>query len=355
MFMKVFVFGFALLLFLNDIYAQEKELDSLANVCHTLADSSKIKTATDLIYELAKNEKYDTGLSYSDKFITLAKKIKYTRGVGKVFVEKANIFNVTDKSNDALKIYDSSEVYFKKSNYRRGIAVVNNNKAIIEHRLGNLESSIELLLKASLFYEELRDSISLADTFNNMGNIYKALELPKEAKVSYKKAIEIKRKNKLKNLASSLNNLAFTHIDVKEIDSAITILKESEEESKRQNDDRSLAGVHIALGKIYLDKENYKKSKEHYEASMLIGGKIEFDSRYVIIQHALAHIAINTQKWDDAEIYLNNARLKSKKLNFNKHLLANYDYAAQLDSIRGNYSAAAEWKKKKAEILKQND
>jgi len=353
--MKYFILTLTLFLFFSSVFSQEKQLDSLANICISLADSSKIVKATDLIYELARKERYDQGITYSDKFIKLSKKIKYNRGTGIVFVEKANIFNITDKSMDALKVYDSSEVYFKKSNHNKGIAVVNNNKATIEHRLGNFENSIKLLLKASLYYEEIKDSISLADTFNNMGNAYKALKLPKKAKKSYKKAIEIKRKNKLNNLASSLNNLALTHIDIKEIDSAITILNEAQEESIRQNDDRSLAGVHIALGKVYLDKKNYKKSKEHLEASMMIGGKVEFGSRYVVIQHALAQIAINTKKWDEAEIYLKNAREKSQKLNYNNHLITNYDYSAQLDSLRGNYSTALEWEKKKVEILKQDD
>jgi len=230
--------------------------------------------------------------------------------------------------------------------YNKGIAVTNNNKSIIQHRLGNLEKSINLLLKANIYYEKLNDSISLADTFNNIGNVYKSLKQYKSAKKYYKKSIIIKRKNKLKNLGSSLNNLASTHIDIKETDSAITILNEALKESKLQNDSRSMSGTYNAFGRIYLDKKDYTEAKKYFEASMFVGGKVEYKSRLIATKHALTTIGIKTHNLTEAEKHLNEARVIAKELNSISHLLTNYKYAAQLDSAKGNFENAYEWQKK---------
>ncbi len=349
--MKYVTFKLIVLLLCNTVFSQEKQLDSIITTTNSITDSLNIDLATDLIYELSKQEKYDLGLKYCDTLIETSMSINYTKGTGKLYIEKANIFNITDKSKKALQSYDLAENYFKSSNYNKGIAVVNNNKAIIEHRLGNLEESLALLLNSSFYYKKLNDSISMADTYNNIGNVHKTLKRPLQAKEHYKKSIEIKRKNKLKNLASTLNNLALTHIDIKEIDSAIVILKEALEESKKQDDGRSLAGAYTALGKIYLDQKQYNKAKEHFEASMFIGGKAEYASRLVNTKHALALIAIKTGKLQEAETYLIDARSKSKKLNYTSQLLTNYKYTAQLDSLKGNHSSALKWKKKHAALL----
>jgi len=320
-----------LLCFNSIIYSQEKKLDSLITITSVIADSSNIDLATDFIYQLSLDEKYDIALSYSEKFLKKSRSLKYHKGTGRVYIEKANIYNITDAS-------------FKE--YNKGIAVTNNNKSIIQHRLGNFEKSINLLLEANIYYEKLNDSISLADTFNNIGNVYKSLKQYQLAKKYYKKSIIIKRKNKLKTLGSSLNNLASTHIDIKETDSAITILNESLKESKLQKDSRSISGTYNAFGRIYFDKKNYSKAKEYFEASMFVGGKIEYKSRLIATKHALTSIGIKTNNLTEAEKHLNEARVLSQELNAISHLLVNYKYAAQLDSAKGNFENAYAWQKK---------
>jgi len=337
------------------VFCQEQKLDSLAKATTSIKDSLNIKIASDLIYELSNQEKYDLGLNYCDAYIEIAKKIKHTKGTGQIIVEKANICIITDKPKKALELYDDAERCFQSSNYKKGIAVINNNKAIIEQRLGNTEKSIKLLLNASQYYKKLNDSTKLADTFNNIGNAYKGLHDINKAKEYYKKSIKIKRKYKSKNLASTMNNLALTHIDAKESDSAINILNEALEESKRQNDSRSLAGVYNALGRIYLDQKEYGKSKENFEASMFIGGKAEFKGRLVTIKHSLALIALETGNLEEAEIYLKDARSKLEKLNYANDLMTNYKFSAKLDSSRGNHIGASNWKKKLDQLQKKNN
>ncbi|MDH7444732.1 ATP-binding protein [Aquimarina sp. 2201CG14-23] len=343
-----------LLLFLsNNSFSQQQKLDSLIHITTSISDSSNIDLATDLIYELSLDEQYDEGLKYCNTFIDISKSITYNKGTGRVYIEKANIYNITDQSFTAMQSYDQAEHYFELAKYNRGVAVTNNNKSIIEHRLGNLEKSINHLLKANIYYEKLNDSISLADTFNNIGNVYHALKQPNPAKKYYKKSISIKRKNKLKNLGATLNNLALIYIDTREIDSAITMLNEALEENKLQKDSRSISGTYNALGRIYLDQKKYTRAKEYFEASMFVGGKVEYKRRLVTTKHALALIAIKTGNLDEAEKHLTESRLKAKELNSVSQLLANYKYTAQLDSARGDFANAFEWQKKHQTLLNE--
>ena len=335
------------------VFAQQKKLDSLLAITSKISDSLNIDIATNLIYEITQDEKFNIALFYSDKFIDASKIINYNLGAGRLYIEKANIFNLTDRSIKAMKSYDLAESYFLAAKYDKGIAVINNNKSIIEHRLGNLERSIAHLLKAQIYYKKLNDSISLADTFNNLGNVYNTLKQSNLAKKYYKKSISIKRKYQLKNLGSTLNNLAFIYINSKEIDSAITILNEALIANKKQNSSRNMAGSYSALGRIYLDKKNYRKAKEYYEASMYVGGKVEYTRRLITTKHVLASIAIKTGSLDEAEEFLIDARAKCRELNSITQLLTNYKHAAQLDSARGNFLSAFEWQKKRHKLLKE--
>ncbi|WP_299440218.1 tetratricopeptide repeat-containing sensor histidine kinase [uncultured Aquimarina sp.] len=351
---QTYFFLTILMLFISGvIFSQQKRLDSLIKTTTSIADSSNINLASDLIYQLSIDEKYDEGLTFCDTFIRISKFIKHPKGTGRIYIEKANIYNITDKSFKAMQSYDQAENYFQIAKYDRGIAVTNNNKSIIEHRLGNLEKSINLLLKANVYYKKLNDSISLADTFNNIGNVYHTLKQTASAKEYYKKSIAIKRKNELKTLGSTLNNLALIYIDTKEIDTAIVILNEALEENKKQNDSRSMSGTYSALGRIHLDQKNYNKAKEYFEASMFVGGKIEYKRRLVITKHALAAIAIKTGNLNEAERHLNDARIKSGELNSISQLLVNYKYTAQLDSAKGNFASAYEWQKKHQNLLNE--
>ncbi len=337
----------------NVCFPQQKKLDSLLSTTTNISDSSNVDIATQMIYEITQDEKFNIALFYSDKFIDASRSIKYNKGTGILYIEKANIFNLTDRSFKAMQSYDMAENYFLAARYHKGIAVINNNKSIIEHRLGNPEKSINHLLKANIYYEKLNDSISLADTFNNLGNIYNTLKQFDYAKKYYKKSITIKRKHRLKTLGSTLNNLALTHIQNKETDSAITILNEALIVNNKQKDNRNIAGSYSALGKIYLGQKKYRKAKEYFEASMYIGGKVEYTSRLIKSKHTLAFIAIKTGSLDEAEEFLIEARAKCRELNSISELLRNYKYAAQLDSARGNFLGAFEWQKKRHKLLKE--
>jgi len=67
---NVYRFTLIMLLCVNSLmYSQEKKLDSLLTITSVIADSSHIDLATDFIYQLSLDEKYDIALKYSEKFI----------------------------------------------------------------------------------------------------------------------------------------------------------------------------------------------------------------------------------------------------------------------------------------------
>lgn len=354
-YMKNNYFIIILLVFLSySCFSQQKALDSIASKIISISDSTAINTSTDLIYELSLKEKFNIALSYTDKFIKISKKIGYHKGTGRVYNEKAYVYNVTDKTSEAMHAYNQAAVYFEKASYNRGLAVVNNNKAIIQQKLGNYESSISYLLESGSYYEKLNDSISLSETYNNIGNVYKKLRDFDLAKKNYHKSILIKKKFNVKNLGSTLNNLALTYINLKQLDKASKLLEESLEVSKKVNDSRTIAGAYSALGQLYLTKKEYQQAKKHFESSLFLGGKIEYSQRLINTKLALGLIAIRTNDLKEAQKCISFARGESRKLSSVPLLLTSYKYSALLDSTRGKYLDAYQWQQKYQTLYSEN-
>ncbi|RZS93228.1 tetratricopeptide repeat protein [Aquimarina brevivitae] len=323
--------------------AQQKQLDSLIQVTTSTKDSLHINQAADLVYEMNKRELFDDALQYCDTLIGISKKIKYYKGVGKIYNEKAYLYNQTDQLYQALKCFDHASYYFKKVNFDRGLAIIQNNKAVIEQKLGNPEKSITHLLEANLYYEKLKDSTSLAVTINNVGNVHLDLNQIEDAKKCYFKSIALKEQTNSNLIGPTYNNLASAYVNQSKLDSALVILDKSLVKNKEEGNDAGMAEAYILLGEIAYHKKEYDKAKKYYESSLQIGGKVEYQLRLIRTKLSLGEIAMKTNNYNEAARYLSEARETSEAINSTPLLLDSYELLAKLDSTRGNYKDAYAW------------
>ncbi|GAA4279401.1 hypothetical protein GCM10022259_41260 [Aquimarina mytili] len=301
-----------------------------------------------------KQKEYDLALTYEDKLRSLSKKIKHNKGTGDVYNQIGNIYNLTNKHIKAFYNYDKAVIFYKIANHQRGLAIINNNKSTVEQKRGNFENAINYLLEANLYFARVKDSVVLASTYNNIGNVYSALDDFELAEEYYIKSIALKRKNKSKRIGASLNNLALLYIDLKKLDSAKILLKESLVISKRNKKIASIASAYNRLGALALIDKDYQKSRKYYDSSYTTAKKSKNESIAASVQQQLGLIAIKTKNFKKAENFLKAARQEIKKLKLDPLLLTNYEYSAKLDSAKGNFSEAYKWQKRYQELSDQN-
>ncbi len=331
-------------------FSQQKSLDSIIPKIRTSKDTIAFDSAMKYLKKLWVQEEYEVALSYEDKLAILSKYIDYDKGTGHVYNQIGNIYNLTNKYIKAFYNYDKAAIYYKIANHSRGLAIINNNKSTIEQKRGNFENAINYLLEANLYFARINDSIVLSSTYNNIGNVYSALDNPKLAEEYYIKSIELKRKNHSKKLGASLNNLALLYIDLKKLDSAKVLLKESLAINKKNKKTASVALTYNRLGSIALVNKNYKKSRKYYDSSYAMALKVDNKRILATAKQQLGLIAIKTKKFNEAQNLLATSRRELKKIKLNPLLLTNYKYSATLDSAQGNFAGAFEWQKKHQQL-----
>lgn len=335
-------------------FSQQKSLDSILPMITTPNDTLVFDQAMKYYKELWLQENYDIALTYEDRLVKLSRDINYDRGRGDVYNQIGNVYNLTNNHIKAIQNYEKADIHYKKASHLKGRAIINNNKSIIEQERGNMETAIDYLLEANLYFERLNDSVILSSTYNNLANIYAESEDFDAAKRYYKKSIELKRKTNSKKLGSSLNNLALLHIDFKELDSAKTLLSEALEFSKKNKISISISLAYSRLGSIEFINENYEKAKKYHDSAVTAAEKAQNQRVLATAKQQLGRIAIRTKNFKEAEALLSTTRSKLKELKMHPLLLINYKYSATLDSARGDFSGAFEWQKKYQKLSDQN-
>jgi len=181
-----------------------------------------------IISAAIKLRSYDKALLNYNNLIEILCKLKNHSEIGKIFTEKAKIFNKLERFNLAL-------LYFKK---------------VLRFKEG-INAEIE------------------ADTYNNLGSIYLKLNNIDKAIIFLEDAI--KRYKKLKKfsiLATCLNTLGIIHLKRRNFLKASECINESLKVNTDINNHLGIASNYKLLGDLYLLQGEKKKAEGYYKKSL---------------------------------------------------------------------------------------
>ncbi len=129
-------------------------------------------------------DKPEKALKYFKEADSIYSSIKEYRGLSRVYLNMAEIYN------DIYKEYKKSLIYYKKAlNLKRklddkeGIALVYNDMGALEGNMENIDDAIQYFNKSYEIYSDLNNKRGLAMVLHNFGKIY-------QKQKKYKKAIE---------------------------------------------------------------------------------------------------------------------------------------------------------------------
>ncbi len=315
-----------------------------------ISDSTSFSNANIALQKIIDNKNYDEALIYANKLLEVAKRMQNDLSIGMMYDQIGIINNAKNKRIQAIINYEQAQIYFEKADHLKGLADVKNKLGSIEQRLGNSEKAADYLLGATMDFSRLNDTVGVANGYNNLGNIYNALDDFKNAKKYYNKSLHLTKLKKLDEEEKTLNNIALLYINNKKPDSAKILLNKALKIGKKKKEYRYIAQSYSLSAKVYLAKKEYLTAKKYYDSTFLIGDKAQWNILMINAEQQMGLVSLKLKNYNKADQFLTSTRKKFTDLKIDPLLLKNYEFSSKLDSARGNYYKALVWQKKYQEL-----
>tara|TARA_R110002049_G_scaffold250754_3_gene425116 strand:+ start:3080 stop:5092 length:2013 start_codon:yes stop_codon:yes gene_type:complete len=278
---------------------------------------------------------------------------------------KPLLLNSTDSLKISTYYLTRSKILLKKGNlslsetyvlkaieyalpfYGISLASAYNTYAAILFRKGDQEKSLQFLFKIDNIYA--RDSslvIEYANSINNIGNIYQEIGNYSKALVFHRKASEIYRQNN-KNAQQliSYNNIAVSHLKLKDFDSAIYYLQKIIKDPNNFSNSHINSKVYLNLGIISLDKKEYNEAISNLNTSYNISLRNGDKMGQLISLFNLGETYVSNRQFDKGEEVLNSALSLIQEMGTNRYFKEVHALLYELSVEKGDYKAALNYHK----------
>lgn len=172
--------------------------------------------------------------------------------------------------------------------FTRGMQFANNSLGISQYTLGNFDEAIKAFQACKQACIINKDSVGLAWSYNNIGNLYIEKTAYKTTLLYYDSALHIRKLLKdSMAIAQSLNNYGFVYKDLGDYTNALLKLFEAARYLEKGNDVASLAYCYNFIGSIYLLRKNYAYSTLFYSKALPLLRSINDRSGEAIALHVI--------------------------------------------------------------------
>ncbi|WP_160114521.1 ATP-binding protein [Aquimarina sp. AU474] len=319
----------------------------------TLNDSTLFNNAVSDLQWFVNEDQFDRAKSLADQLIKIGEETTYIKGLGLTYRLKGVMSNEQQRGLESDKNFNKATNYFKNINDLTGLAMVGNDRFIIEQNKGNLEKAADYLMETKLFREQLNDSIGLSGVYNNLAIIYKELDDVSNSKKYYLKSIALRKHLGISGVGLVMNNLALLYTENGNLNEAKKILPKALKINKAENDLRHTAQSYSIMAKAAMYNKEYKAAKKYYDTTLCVGTQANFKLIVINAKQQLGIIALEEGQYNKSENFLKIARESFIKANVTSLILKNYKYSFKLDSTRGNLLGALNWQKKYQELSDQ--
>lgn len=201
--------------------------------------------------------------------------------------------------------YDALDICPADSVYRLG--AIENVMSYVYRSLGDYDKALEFVKKGKKHFQQINDSVGLANNYNYHGLIMYSLKQPQKAEELFYKALNINRiLNDKKSIAANINNLCLLTGKSEE---KIKLLQEAIEINKQLNATWSLAENYNNLGCHYYYLTRYNEALTALDIAYEYAQKIK--AKELLCENLKYHSLIYAAQKDYAMAY-NSSRLENK-------------------------------------------
>jgi len=314
-------------------FKRDSLLDALAR---SKEDTAKVLTMVRL-GDLYLNDHPDSSNYYAKAFGLLSERLNFALGKAYSLSMQAFVSARRNRKYEAIAMDLAAIEILKKTDRKKALANLYNNTALIYSADGDIPESLDLYLKAEAIYEQLNDSSSLAFMYGNLASIYLDLREYKPAYLySLKSVLLCRSLRQTMGLGAGLINLASSLVNLQKFDTALVVLNDSRDLSKRYDpveaNTRALGlinTVYIGMGKFDLLRTNSN--------ALIAAARMLADSEGVCNGlSGLAAYYLHERKYPMAEYYSRECIRIAKGDSLALTLRDAYIAAARIEIAKGN-------------------
>lgn len=255
--------------------AQEKQLvDSLKTlIINGKEDTLKAKHLNDLVWYI-KFSNPDSSLILLDQSEALSKKLDFADGLGNSYNNRAIIYTVKGKFDQALEYYEKALVQFERNHDYEGVGFCLGNIAICYEYQSLFDSALVYNQKALAVRQKHGFKKGIAQTNINIGVLYFNKGFYRLALEHYQAALDFYENKPGKTaidksyLGSIQNNIGNIYVEMKKPDLARKYLLQSLETYSGVADSREMAYLCNDLGLAEKLSGNPKKAKTYFSDAL---------------------------------------------------------------------------------------
>lgn len=251
-------------------------------------------------------------------------------------VEKRNVDEGRSLMNEAIETIKKNTS--KSSYFLKKKALIFDTLGKYESMQKNYENSLDLRLEALKIRETLKDTVGIAQSYHNIGMLFRYQKEYEKSKSYFIKSIEIQKKNiDSTQLGRTLNMLGVSYYYNKQNDSAMYYYQLSRNYyptpfgKARANE--NIATIHYTTG-------NYDNAIEIYKKNIALYKSENYTKFIINSQMHLAKIYSDLGKHQQAIHYIDEAFTYAKKYGNTSKLPLLYQLRSHIFEKMGNYKYA---------------
>ncbi|MGB1211049.1 MAG: tetratricopeptide repeat-containing sensor histidine kinase [Lacinutrix venerupis] len=337
-------------------FSQEEELESLRiELTFQNPDTTKVKTSLKIINLLYKSKDYDSALKYIKGAQMLSENLNYQKGLADITYYKALIYNCKDDYINASSEFHKAKQIFETLQDTLALAKVKNQLGVLEIERGNYKKGLKYahdgineLEKRALFED-------LAIAYKSIAKAYNKTHVTEKAIDYYLQSLEVQERiNNVDGIIENNVDLAKLYLEKNDYKRTIRYY-ENALNYIESNDNELKANILADLGGAYLKSEDLKTAGDYLVESIKLNRKLKNESGILKTLNNLGELNLIKKNYKIAEQQFLEAGNLGRQQNNKLELLKNYKLMKTLDSTKGRFESAFGWQREYFKIKSSLD
>ena len=214
--------------------------------------------------------------------------------------------------DQAFQVLDRSRIIFQELGNSIRVANTFTAKGLIYAEQGDYPSALDHYNRAAHFYETEQSTLHLSYVWVNLGFVYNRLGYYSRALEFYLKGFDAAKSSNL-HTDYILANIGTIYIKTNELDLAEKYLLQALTESEQINDKQAQAYNFRELGNVYFKKKEFHKALDFFTKSLAIGEELIAKDKIKWALYGIGDTYYELNQLNQAENYLNRAFIISKE------------------------------------------
>lgn len=310
--MKRIFIPFILVFSVLQLYAQNRQVDSLIDVLKKSKSNKEIIRACLSLSAQRSLRNFDENVNYARTGIAAALKQNDSIGLGVLYHNLGLAYYFKGNFDSAVAYYYSSVNILEKKQALPELASVYNDLGKFYRKNGSFKRAHDFYFRAMEIYRSLKDEAGIATIYNEDGVVYEMEDKLDEAAKNYSASLALRKKmHDQEGIAYSLNFLAGVFTQQKKFADAEQYNMDALKIREAMKDSFSISLSYSDMGDMYMAESKYDKAAESYTAS----------NNYAIAIHY-------------ADLISNNYKQLSQAASLKGNYRQAYDYFQQHETLK---------------------